>query len=123
MSAKTSDVGRRLVLTYEKDLWSRLPRSQRGVRVFEYQRRALALFVAWLRARGVELHQAWPEDLLEYRGAIRGTARTRLRRFEAVRRIYRFLYCNQHLRHDPSAVVDLPPRAKALKNPRRQSER
>jgi len=122
MSRGLSRTARRLLNLYESDLWSRLPRSQRGASVFAYQRRALAVFLGWLTAHGVELEGAWPEDLHDYRRAMRGTARDRRHRFYAVRRLYRFLYCNQHLNHDPGAVVDLPPRAEGIKNPR-QNER
>src|SRR5271166_2498421 len=85
ISRGLSRTARRLLTVYEIDLWSRLPRSQRGARVFAYQRRALAVFLAWLRARGVELEGAWPEDLLDYRRAMRGTARDRRHRFYTVR--------------------------------------
>src|SRR5208337_35922 len=52
MSRGLSRTARRLLTTHETDLWSRLPRSQRGARVFAYQRRALAIFLTWLAARG-----------------------------------------------------------------------
>jgi hypothetical protein len=111
---KLSRTTRRLLFAYEDEL-----ERQGASRRFAYQLGVLAVFVLWLRRRGVELQEAWPEDLAAWRDELRESEgpQARVRRFDVVRGLYRFLYCRELLGHDPTAVLDLP------KRPRRRRAR
>jgi site-specific recombinase XerD len=83
---------------------------------------ALVAFLTWLDQRGVALADVRPEDLAGYRRALarrrRGSSQAppaRMARWHVVRDLFRFLYCHDHLRHDPGAVLDLPPRRRGLR--------
>jgi hypothetical protein len=110
VSPRLSRTARRLLFAYEDDLRRRF-----AGRRLAYQLGALAGFLVWLDARGVELQQAWPDDLAAWDAAdarrrVRAGGRPSGRRLDAVRGLYRFLYCHGYLRHDPGAVLELPRR-------------
>lgn len=110
MSARLSGAARTLLLAYEDELGRRY-----AGRRLRYQLDALAEFLRFLLARGVEFDEAWPEDLDAWRtaereGRQRAGRRFNRRRLDAVVGLYRFLYCHGYLGHDPSAVMELPKR-------------
>ena len=83
---------------------------------------ALVAFLTWLDQRQVALADVRPEDMAGYRSVLarsrRGTSQAppaRMTRWRVVRDLFRFLYCNHHLRHDPGAVLELPPRQRGLR--------
>jgi len=111
LSARLSRRERRLLFLYEDELVRRGARLARPLL-------ALAAFLAWLRTRRrVTLGQAWPQDLLAYRRTLgRLSPRRKAARFGTVRELFRFLYCRGLLRHDPCAVLELPPRGRGARH-------
>jgi len=101
VSARLSRRERRLLFAYEDALLA-----HRSGRALVVQLGALTAWLLWLHRRGFELGEAWPQDLAGWRRS----ARVLAHRFEAVRALYRYLYCRRLLRHDPGAVLELPPR-------------
>jgi len=103
VSARLSRRERHLLFAYEDEQLV-----GRHGRALVAQLGALTAWLLWLHRRGFELGEAWPQDLTAWR---RG-AGVLAQRFNAVRGLYRFLYCRRLLRHDPGAVLELPPRGR-----------
>jgi hypothetical protein len=111
---RLSRTTRRLLDAYEHQL------EREGVsHRLAYQLGVLAVFVLWLRRRGLELQEAHPDDVAAWRHQLGETEgpQARVRRFDVVRGLYRFLYCGRLLDHDPTAVLDLPKQTKSRARP------
>lgn len=74
-------------------------------------------FLAWLNARGVDLVEARPDDLLAYQSALYAARRrdgrpyavtTQADRLIAVRNLFRFLYRRSFILQDPAAGIEMP---------------
>ena len=88
-----------------------------GKNTLDAYRNDLTDLAAYLRAAGKNIARADTDDLRGFLGSLaeRGFKASSLaRRLSAVRQLYRFLYAEGKLSHDPAAVLEGPKRGRSL---------